>query len=117
MEAQAFEEILVLAVKNLHQAYEKKGDYYNAYIYLEKDLKYQNSLYEDYLAKSGEIQNYYTSEQKQAEIELLKKQDAILEAENHRQQILLYMSIVGGVLTAHFGIAFLQKFQKQTESQ
>lgn len=111
-----FEEVLVLSIRNLHEAYKFKGDYYNAFNYLEKDLKYQKELYEDYLAKAGEIQNYYSSEQEQTELELHKRQEAILEAENHRQEIFLWVSVIGTVLLLILLLLFYRNFRNKQKA-
>lgn len=97
-----YEEIVGLAIINLYRAHENLGNYKIAYQFLSKHNKRQETLYNDYIDKSTKIQQYYDAEQKQAQIDLLNKANALKEAQLETSKLVDSSLIAGAIIALIF---------------
>ncbi|MGB0522935.1 MAG: GAF domain-containing protein [Flammeovirgaceae bacterium] len=110
-----YDDILVFVLKNIYKAYQKKGDYQQAFYYLEEHLNFQERIYSDRAEKIAQLQLYYDNEQKKAQIAVLKKQDELREGELQRRKIIdwiLIASVIAGLVFAFFMYRLFRNKQK-----
>jgi tetratricopeptide (TPR) repeat protein/tRNA A-37 threonylcarbamoyl transferase component Bud32 len=95
----------------LTDLYQQQGNYKKALDYhrLYADLK--DKIYDEQSAESlAEMQTRYETEKKEREIELLKKNDQVLELTLSRQRLTIIVFIIGFVLIVIVSAYFVKKY-------
>ncbi len=95
-QASDFKEVLKETYDFLAKWYEAQADYQNALIFSRKSFDINNNLLSEESTKNREeLQTKYQSEQKEREIELLKKDNNIQQLELDRQKLVANLILVG----------------------
>lgn len=108
-------EVVELVVQNLNQLYQETGQYDSAYRYLSEYLKIKDDLLFKDSKRIADLQLYFSTEQKQTEIDLLNKENALKETELKSRNIITYISIAGGVIAIGLLIWLYSINQKRKE--
>lgn len=111
-----YDEIVGLAIENLYTAYEALGNYSVAYKYLKEHNSRQRQVTEEYVKKSDQIQKYYDDEQKQTQIDLLNKANALKEAELRTTKLIEYSAFVAGIIALIFVIFLYRNVRKNQQA-
>ncbi len=101
-------EVVELAVQNLNRLYKETEEYDSAYRYLNELLAIREDVWFKDAKKISDLQLYFTNEQKQAEIDLLNKENALKESEIKREALII--NVVGaGIVVAFILLALLYR--------
>lgn len=105
--------------KSLSIAYEKAGDSKKSLEYLQLHLSYKDSVFnEESNRQIVDITAKYVSEQKDAEIKLLNRENDLNKSEISRKKTIIYAIIGGGILLAIMLLFFIKSnIQKNKSNQ
>ena len=106
-------EIEILSIQNLYEAYKNLGQFENAYKYLKEYLQIKENLWFDNSDKITQLQLFYASEQKQAEIDILNKEKSIRNSELEKEELIVYVAFTGVIIILVLFLYILRNYQKQ----
>jgi serine phosphatase RsbU (regulator of sigma subunit) len=99
----------------LSKIYEQQGEMTNALVYYKKSTQIKDLIFSEKSQKAiTEMQTKYETEKKEQEIKLLSNEKALLNSENQRQRLVIFITI-GGLLVilAFAGLLINMVRQKQ----
>lgn len=104
----------------LAETYERLGDYNNAFKYQTLNLEYKDSLYNIATADNlKQLQFTYDLEKKQAEIELLNKENALQQSELQKANVLrnFFIAVVGFLIIIAMGVVVQYRIQRKSNER